>query len=101
MFSHKFKDHEKNWPVHDKELFAIVYAFERYRHFLRGKFTVEVTTNAAYAVWAVLGFLWCLMVFNITIFAYENLPRSGKVTVSPPVMPPPVEKGRGRGLFRL
>jgi hypothetical protein len=44
MFSHKFKDHEKNWPVHDKELYAIVYAFDRYRHFLRGKFTVEVTT---------------------------------------------------------
>jgi hypothetical protein len=45
MFSHKFKDHEKNWPVHDKELFAIVYAFDRYRHLLRGKFVVEVTTD--------------------------------------------------------
>jgi hypothetical protein len=45
MFSHKFRDHEKNWPVHDKELYAIVYAFDRYRHFLRSTFTVEVTTD--------------------------------------------------------
>jgi hypothetical protein len=45
MFSHKFKDHEKNWPVHDKELYAIVYAFDRYRHFLQGKHCVEVTTD--------------------------------------------------------
>ncbi|HLO98056.1 MAG TPA: pol polyprotein [Fimbriimonas sp.] len=34
MFSHKFKENERNWPIHDKELYAIVYAFNRYRHFL-------------------------------------------------------------------
>jgi hypothetical protein len=45
MYSHKFRDHEKNWPIHDKELYAIVYAFDRYKHFLRGKFCVEVTTD--------------------------------------------------------
>lgn len=36
FFHHKFKDHEKNWDIHDKELYAIVYAFDRYRHFLSG-----------------------------------------------------------------
>lgn len=36
MFSHTFTAHEINWSAHDKELFAIVYAFDRYRHFLEG-----------------------------------------------------------------
>lgn len=34
FFHHKFKDHEKNWDIHDKELYAIVFAFDRYRHYL-------------------------------------------------------------------
>jgi hypothetical protein len=34
MYSHKFKDGEKGWDVPDKELYAIVYAFTRYRSFL-------------------------------------------------------------------
>jgi hypothetical protein len=34
MFHHKFKSHEKNWDIHDKELWAIVYAFDHFRHFL-------------------------------------------------------------------
>jgi len=45
MFSHKFKDAERNWPIHDKELYAIVFAFQRYRHFLCGKFPVDVYTD--------------------------------------------------------
>lgn len=36
MFSHTFKAHEVNWSAHDKELFAIVHAFDHYRHFLEG-----------------------------------------------------------------
>jgi hypothetical protein len=34
FFHHKFKEHEKNWDIHDKELYAIVYAFDRFRHYL-------------------------------------------------------------------
>lgn len=46
MFSHKFKDAEKNWTVHDKELYAIVYAFDRYRHFLAApRLPVSVYTD--------------------------------------------------------
>ena len=33
--SGKFKDAEKRWPIRDKELYAIVNAFEEYRHFLQ------------------------------------------------------------------
>lgn len=35
MFSHTFTDEQKNWPAHDKELYAIVFGFDRYRHFLQ------------------------------------------------------------------
>jgi hypothetical protein len=34
FFHHKFKDAEKNWDAADKELYAIVFAFQHYRHFL-------------------------------------------------------------------
>jgi hypothetical protein len=34
LFHHKFKDAEKNWDIHDKELYAIYHAFSTYRHFL-------------------------------------------------------------------
>jgi hypothetical protein len=34
LFHHKFKDAEKRWDIHDKELWAIVFAFLRYRHIL-------------------------------------------------------------------
>ena len=34
MCHHKFKAAEKGWDVADKELYAIVYALDRYRHFL-------------------------------------------------------------------
>lgn len=36
MFHHKFHSHEPNWDIHDKELWAIVYAFDHYRQFLSG-----------------------------------------------------------------
>jgi hypothetical protein len=34
LFHHKFKDAEKHWDIHDKELYAIVYGFSHYRHYL-------------------------------------------------------------------
>jgi len=34
LFHHKFKEGEKNWDIHDKELYAIVHGFKQYRHFL-------------------------------------------------------------------
>jgi hypothetical protein len=36
MFSHTFTPEQLNWATHDKELYAIVYAFDRYQHFLSG-----------------------------------------------------------------
>lgn len=37
MFSHTFTPEQMNWPAHDKELYAIVFAFPKYRHFLQGR----------------------------------------------------------------
>jgi hypothetical protein len=34
IFHHKFREGEKGWDIHDKELFAIVHAFDQYRHYL-------------------------------------------------------------------
>jgi hypothetical protein len=34
LFHHKFSGHEKGWDIHDKELYAIVHAFDKYRHIL-------------------------------------------------------------------
>ncbi len=46
FFHHKFKDHEKGWDAADKELYAIIFAFDRYRHFLaQPKFPVEVFSD--------------------------------------------------------
>lgn len=46
FFHHKFKDGEKGWDGPDKELYAIVYAFEHYRHFLsQPKYPVQVFTD--------------------------------------------------------
>lgn len=46
MFHHKFSSHEKNWDIHDKELFAIVYAFDNFRHFLaQPRFPVSVISD--------------------------------------------------------
>jgi hypothetical protein len=46
FFHHKFKDGEKGWDGPDKELYAIVYAFSHYRHFLaQPKFPVQVFSD--------------------------------------------------------
>lgn len=46
MYHHKFSGHEKNWDIHDKELFAIVYAFDQFRHFLaQPRFPVSVISD--------------------------------------------------------
>jgi hypothetical protein len=34
LFHHKFGGHEKGWDIHDKELYAIVHSFDKYRHIL-------------------------------------------------------------------
>jgi len=46
MCSHKFKDGEKGWSSGDKELYAIVYVFSRYRKWLsQPKFPVLVRSD--------------------------------------------------------
>lgn len=35
-FSHKFTSSERNWPVHERELFGLVWALRKYRHYLMG-----------------------------------------------------------------
>ncbi|CCX29518.1 Similar to Retrotransposable element Tf2 155 kDa protein type 1; acc. no. Q05654 [Pyronema omphalodes CBS 100304] len=46
IFHHKFKSHEKNWDIHDKELYAIVYAFDAFRHFLaQPRFPMTVVSD--------------------------------------------------------
>jgi hypothetical protein len=36
MYSHTFSTEQINWDTHDRELWAIVYAFKTYPHFLKG-----------------------------------------------------------------
>jgi len=46
FYSRKMNPTEENYPVHDKELMAIVEAFKEWRHYLQGpKFTVEVLSD--------------------------------------------------------
>lgn len=45
MYSHKFKDNEKSWTVAEKELYAIVHAFENFRYFLCGKHPLAVYSD--------------------------------------------------------
>ena len=35
-FSKKFSPAERNWPVHERELFGLVYALRKFRHYLMG-----------------------------------------------------------------
>ena len=35
--SHKLKNHEQNYPTHDMELAAVVFALKIWRHYLYGK----------------------------------------------------------------
>lgn len=46
MYSHTFTTEQMNWPAHDKELYAIVFGMDRYRHFLQTrKDTVQVFSD--------------------------------------------------------
>ena len=35
--SHKFNKTERNWPVHERELYGLVHALKKYRHYLMGE----------------------------------------------------------------
>lgn len=46
FFSHRLSDQERKYPVHERELFAIVLALRMWRHFLYGsEFTVTCSTD--------------------------------------------------------
>ncbi|GMF65527.1 unnamed protein product [Phytophthora lilii] len=47
FFSKKLGPHELNWPVHEKELFAIKQALTRWRHYLHGVSFDIYTDNSA------------------------------------------------------
>ncbi|KAG2887218.1 hypothetical protein PC119_g19808 [Phytophthora cactorum] len=47
FFSKKLGPHELNWPVHEKELFAIKQALTRWRHYLHGVAFEVYTDNSA------------------------------------------------------
>jgi len=47
FFSKKFGTHEHNWPVHEKKLFAIKTALEKWRHYLRDQNFNVFTDNSA------------------------------------------------------
>lgn len=47
FFSKKFGIHERNWPAHEKELFAIKMALEKWRHYLHGRHFEVFTDNSA------------------------------------------------------
>ena len=36
-FGHKFTKSERNWPVHERELYALVYCLRKFRHYLVGQ----------------------------------------------------------------
>ena len=43
--SHKLKDHERNYVVHDLELEGIVHALKMWRHYMLGKGSFLLTDN--------------------------------------------------------
>jgi len=43
--SKKLKDHKKNYPMHDLELAAIIYALKTWRHYLMGRNFLLKTDN--------------------------------------------------------
>ena len=46
FISQKFDQTQQNWKIHDQELGAIVFAFEKWRHYLEGsKYTIRVQTD--------------------------------------------------------
>jgi hypothetical protein len=48
FFSKKLGEHELNWPTHEKELFAIKLALEKWRHYLYGRPFEVYTDNSAW-----------------------------------------------------
>lgn len=38
--SHLLHSHELNWPIREKELYAVIFAFKKWRHYLLGKHVV-------------------------------------------------------------
>lgn len=46
FFSRKFQSAELNYPVHEREMLAIVLAVLRWRHYLDGKKTLVLTDHA-------------------------------------------------------
>jgi RNase H-like domain found in reverse transcriptase/Integrase zinc binding domain/Chromo (CHRromatin Organisation MOdifier) domain len=47
FYSKKLGSHEVNWPTHEKELFAIKMALEKWRHYLYGRLFSIYTDNSA------------------------------------------------------
>jgi hypothetical protein len=45
FLSKKFNDTEINWATHEKELFAMVYAINQWRHYLQTSIPFEVVTD--------------------------------------------------------
>ena len=48
--SKKFSDTERNWPTHERELFAFVYAFRKWKHYLIGT-TVKIESDHKPLTW--------------------------------------------------
>lgn len=45
--SRKFRDAETNWDIHDKEIFAVVYALEKFQFFVDGRPTTIYTDQSS------------------------------------------------------
>jgi hypothetical protein len=45
FLSKKFNDQEKNWPTHEKEMFAMVYSVNHWRHYLQTGIPFDVITD--------------------------------------------------------
>jgi hypothetical protein len=45
FLSKKFSDQEINWPTHEKEMFAMVYAINTWRHYLQSSTPFDVITD--------------------------------------------------------
>ena len=50
FLSKRFGKHEENWPAHEKELFAIVQALKKWRHYLHGNH-FDIYTDNSVCVW--------------------------------------------------
>lgn len=43
--SHLLRDNELNWPIRDKELYAVIFAFKKWRHYLAGTHIIIKTDH--------------------------------------------------------